>query len=104
MAIRIGIFGVILGSILLVTMLSPVWQTQTVNVTQQCENILRHAETNAAATCDAPSPQVTWGTWAIGESRSTQFHFLDLVELLFSASKAAKVNDANASNDFSSSL
>ncbi len=26
---------------------------------------------------------VTWRTWLQGKSRSTQFHFLDLVELMF---------------------
>lgn len=42
---------------------------------------------------DAP---VTWRAWFQGNSRSTQFHFLDLVELMFgdtvkdTAKKAAK--------------
>lgn len=27
--------------------------------------------------------RITWRTWLQGKSRSTQFHFLDLVELLF---------------------
>lgn len=68
---------------------SPV--TSVSNSTQQCEKLLSSSETqHTAAQCQAPSNQVTWSNWAKGESRSAQFHFIDLFELLFSSSDSAK--------------
>ena len=63
---------------------SPV--TSVSNTTQQCEQLLTHTESTAATTqCLAPSASVTWSNWVKGESRSAQFHFIDLFELLFSS-------------------
>lgn len=34
--------------------------------------------------CDKePSTDVSWHSWLVGDSRSKQFHYLDLLELLF---------------------
>jgi len=45
---------------------------------------------NAQQVCQAQQQNVTWGSWFSGKSRSTQFHFLDLFELLFGSSESSK--------------
>ncbi len=60
---------------------------QAANSTQRCEVLLDASELKQSSDqCQAPSAQVTWTNWFKGESRSTQFHFFDLIELLFSSS------------------
>lgn len=39
-------------------------------------------QTPSGCSKDAPR-DVSWGAWLVGDSRSTQFHYLDLLELLF---------------------
>ncbi len=42
--------------------------------------------TEMAAQCSqsqVPSEHVSWSSWATGQSSSFQFHFLDLLELLY---------------------
>ncbi|GAB2920411.1 hypothetical protein [Rheinheimera gaetbuli] len=41
----------------------------------------QYLETQATAQC-IPGEQQSWFSWIRGESRSTQFHFVDLLELL----------------------
>ncbi|RUO76577.1 hypothetical protein CWI84_11290 [Idiomarina tyrosinivorans] len=54
------------------------------NSTQRCEDVLKTTETTTASQqCTAPAEKISWQSWLTGESRSTQFHFFDLVELLF---------------------
>lgn len=61
---------------------TPAWKTTT--VPQQCEQIMQMSEVaQAADTCTTVQNEVTWGEWFSGESRSTQFHFLDFFELVF---------------------
>ena len=61
---------------------------QAANSTQRCEVLLNASEIKqSSAQCQAPSTKVTWSNWFKGESRSTQFHFFDLIELLFSSSE-----------------
>lgn len=57
------------------------------NSTQRCEALLASTESiELKDTCHPNTTQVTWGHWVKGESRSAQFHFFDLLELLFSSS------------------
>ncbi|HLV49141.1 MAG TPA: hypothetical protein VKY35_08785 [Aliidiomarina sp.] len=46
---------------------------------------------------------VTWRTWLQGKSRSTQFHFLDLVELMF-GDKVKDTAKKKAQNEKNSGL
>lgn len=63
--------------------------TSVSNSTQQCEQLLASAEHQQAVNqCQAQSKKVTWSHWAQGESRSAQFHFIDLFELLFSSDES----------------
>lgn len=53
---------------------------------EQCQQLLNASEDlSATQQCEkvAQTNELTWGTWFSGKSRSTQFHFLDLFELLF---------------------
>lgn len=60
------------------------WQNDQAKTQHQCEALLQNTEQlDAQANCQAPEQSVTWGAWFSGKSRSTQFHFLDLFELLF---------------------
>lgn len=38
----------------------------------------------------SPSTNVSWVAWLTGDSRSNQFHYLDLLELLFRDKRGAK--------------
>ncbi|MGM0526347.1 MAG: hypothetical protein ACQEQ8_09170 [Pseudomonadota bacterium] len=85
--------GLSLSAYLLMSPASPV--TSASNSTQQCEQLLSSSENQRAISqCEAPANAVTWTNWVKGESRSAQFHFFDLFELLFgSADKKQKAND-----------
>lgn len=104
MAIRVGILIIALGVFALGSMLVPAWQSDSANVTQQCDRVMTNIEADQAAQlCNAPSEKVTWKTWFAGESRSSQFHFFDLLELLYQSS-SSQTKDKPRSNEFSSSL
>lgn len=50
----------------------------------QIERQIVHKEKSVTAECkDKSAKDVSWGSWLVGSSRSTQFHYLDLLELLF---------------------
>lgn len=49
---------------------------------QSCSDIFNGVQHSACGTNNSHS-LVTWRDWLQGKSRSTQFHFLDLVELMF---------------------
>lgn len=105
MAIRMSLIIVISASALLTFMLSPGWQTQAANITQQCTRVMQHAETQSAPElCEAPSDHVTWSSWLTGQSRSTQFHFMDLFELLFSDSLQQNSQSEKRDNNFKTTL
>ncbi|MCF6459001.1 hypothetical protein [Pseudoalteromonas sp. MMG024] len=42
--------------------------------------------------CQARAANQSWFSWFIGKSRSSQFHYLDLLELLESGKKEAQAN------------
>ena len=68
--------------------------TSISNSTQECERLLANAETsNTSKQCLAPANKITWTNWVKGESRSAQFHFIDLFELLFSSSDTTNSNE-----------
>ncbi|HET8817501.1 MAG TPA: hypothetical protein VFM61_08650 [Pseudidiomarina sp.] len=87
MTSRFASIVVVCGMVLLGSMLSPSWQARANNVTQQCDDLLKNTEQKQAyEECTALEKEVTWKSWFSGQSRSTQFHFLDLFELLFGSS------------------
>ena len=50
----------------------------------QVERQIIHKEKKLPTACSKDaSKDVSWGSWLVGNSRSTQFHYLDLLELLF---------------------
>ena len=60
---------------------------QAANSTQRCEVLLNASEIKqSSAQCQAPSTKGI-GPTGLKVSRSTQFHFFDLIELLFSSSE-----------------
>ncbi|MBY6064381.1 hypothetical protein [Pseudidiomarina sediminum] len=55
-----------------------------------CQQLLNNSEdASTAQQCGQTTKtnELTWGTWLTGNSRSTQFHFMDLFELLFGSSE-----------------
>ncbi len=61
---------------------SPAWKNT--GLKQGCEPNYADAEiAEPADICALSGDVVTWGDWFSGESRSTQFHFLDFFELMF---------------------
>ncbi|MRJ42883.1 MULTISPECIES: hypothetical protein [Idiomarina] len=91
MKLRLIIIAVITGTILSGAFLAPAWQTTASNYTQQCEQLLDVSEQHSSLeACVAPAKQVSWHAWFTGQSRSTQFHFLDLFELLFNSKDKSK--------------
>lgn len=87
---RIAAFlGLLLSAYLL---WSPASSSSTVNNSnQQCEQLLSASENVKTRTqCQSVSEQLTWMGWFKGESRSVQFHFIDLFELLFSSGEKSR--------------
>lgn len=71
------------------------WQNDNAKTVSECQALMQNSEhVDATSICQAPEQSVTWGAWFSGKSRSTQFHFLDLFELLFSNSDS-KQRDYN---------
>ncbi|ARD24165.1 MULTISPECIES: hypothetical protein [Shewanella] len=48
--------------------------------------------------CAVESDNVSWGDWVTGKSRSSQFHFLDLLELLHNSDKSKPISDMPTNN------
>ena len=48
--------------------------------------------------CAIDSENVSWGNWVTGNSRSSQFHFLDLLELLHSNDNSKPISNIPANN------
>lgn len=79
---KIVIFTVLTAGALFGAVQSPAWNTT--NLSQPCEQLVQATEIpQATDICTANDQAVTWGEWFSGESRSTQFHFLDFFELVF---------------------
>ncbi|TDP37565.1 hypothetical protein DEU29_10627 [Idiomarina aquatica] len=88
-SIATSIIGLAAVGYLFATPASPI--TSVSNSTQQCEQLLSNAETgDIKKQCVAAANEVTWTNWVKGESRSAQFHFIDLFELLFSSKDASQ--------------
>lgn len=86
---------VVSGFVLFSAMSAYAWQNDSAKTVAECEALLQNSEhPNAQSVCQAPEQGVTWGAWFSGKSRSTQFHFLDLFELLFGGSES-KQRDYN---------
>lgn len=67
------------------------WQSNSVASVEECQALLNNSENIAVQdSCQTPDKNVTWASWFSGKSRSTQFHFLDLFELLFGSSESKK--------------
>ncbi|RUO48564.1 hypothetical protein [Pseudidiomarina donghaiensis] len=65
------------------------WQNDQAKTVSECEALMKNSEhVEAQSICQAPEQSVTWGGWFSGKSRSTQFHFLDLFELLFASGES----------------
>lgn len=61
---------------------------QRINAQCRCADvnerqIVSNNEQTPASCSKEASKNVSWGSWLVGDSRSTQFHYLDLLELLF---------------------
>ncbi|MGM0480340.1 MAG: hypothetical protein ACQEQZ_00210 [Pseudomonadota bacterium] len=71
--------------------------TTVSNSSQQCQQLLSSSENvQTRAQCQTASGQLTWERWFKGKSRSAQFHFIDLFELLFSSNDKSR----NSSDHF----
>ena len=55
--------------------------------TANCERATMSEELSVACN-QTLSEQVSWADWLVGKSRGYQFHFLDLLELLYSDNSA----------------
>lgn len=91
LTIATSIISLAAASYLVATPASPT--TSVSNSIQQCEQLLTNAETgDIRKQCAAAANEVTWSNWVKGESRSAQFHFIDLFELLFSSKDSTQQN------------
>ncbi|EKE84513.1 hypothetical protein [Idiomarina xiamenensis] len=105
MLLRTAIATLLLGSLALIAMLMPAPPQFAANLTQQCEQVLAKSELGGIEQrCAADQQQVSWSQWATGESRSTQFHFIDLFELVFGSSSQQQKSDLKQSDMNQSSL
>jgi len=65
--------------------------TNSSAIAQQCDLAPVQSDLDAVneAACLNTSEHVTWLTWLSGNSRSTQFHFLDLIELFYNSGSSS---------------
>ncbi|MDV6316781.1 hypothetical protein [Idiomarina sp. HP20-50] len=85
------ITSVALTAFIAFALVSPSSLISQQNATQRCQQLLTEAEqSNNAAQCQLAAGQVTWFSWLKGDSRSVQFHFFDLVELISSSGESSK--------------
>jgi hypothetical protein len=86
MRISIATIAVLTGIAIFGATHSPVLTTTSVH--QPCAPIVQTSElAQPSDICVTADNEVTWGEWFSGESRSTQFHFLDFFELMFGDDK-----------------
>ncbi|RUO38916.1 hypothetical protein CWE15_10465 [Aliidiomarina taiwanensis] len=55
----------------------------TMPAPQQCLDVFNGVQ-KTTCTASTTKQSITWHAWVKGQSSSVQFHFLDLVELMFS--------------------
>jgi hypothetical protein len=59
---------------------------KTIEVTQiTCHQTIDTTMVSPSQACLSVEKNSSWGAWLMGESRSAQFHYLDLLELLTSS-------------------
>ncbi|WP_417659037.1 hypothetical protein [Pseudidiomarina sp.] len=90
---KLSVMSVLLiASIVLISAVSAAaWQNEPTKSLEECKAMMHNSEQpNAQNVCQAPEQSVTWTSWFSGKSRSTQFHFLDLFELLFGSAESKK--------------
>lgn len=77
--------------------------TVTLSAPQQCLDVFNGVQKTTCPASTSKQP-ITWRTWVKGQSGSMQFHFLDLVELMFSPQvtepKQKKASQENKSHFF----
>ncbi len=94
MNIRFTTFIIAIGMFLSAAALVPAWQAEAKNYTQECAELLAKQNKEIVAdVCAIEEDEVSWLSWFSGKSRSAQFHFLDLFELLFDSSKSKEFNN-----------
>lgn len=75
------------GLLLSVALINTDGQQAIASNEAECVKMLQNTEqplnASQCATQQAREKELSWGNWLFGGSRSTQFHFLDLFELLF---------------------
>lgn len=81
MNMRLATLAALCGIALLSVMHSAPWQAASSNDLQQCQQLQQQQAPQTV--CANLHEEVSWLEWLTGESRSTQFHFLDFFELLF---------------------
>lgn len=73
---------------LLLTVLSAFYFTSTAQQIETAKTCYKHfldstkIKCSSMKTCHTPTAQQGWISWLTGNSRSSQFHFLDLLELI----------------------
>ncbi|CAB0151744.1 hypothetical protein PSI9734_02112 [Pseudidiomarina piscicola] len=79
--------GFIVASVMigaaLFTDLGPTTQAPSDTKCQQASSLTDEAQLAQQCTLQTGTNELSWSSWFSGNSRSTQFHFMDLFELLF---------------------
>lgn len=89
-----------LAAFIAFALVSPSTLVSQQNATQRCQQLLTEAEqSDNSAQCQLAAGQVTWLSWLTGDSRSVQFHFFDLIELISSSSDSNKKHYQNEYTD-----
>ncbi|MGQ4277119.1 hypothetical protein ACQ5ES_08750 [Pseudidiomarina sp. E22-M8] len=83
--------GLVIASVMLTAaLLTSGGQSSVIASEAKCQKLFNNSEQpQVLQQCveQASQNELSWGSWFSGRSRSTQFHFLDLFELLFDDSK-----------------
>jgi hypothetical protein len=71
-------------AVILLVCVSAVVLSQALNASSECsKEFTTNAQTSVVLACaQNPQNKVSWSTWLLNKSKSSQFHFLDLLELL----------------------
>ena len=70
------------------------------NPTQRCQQLVTEKDqSNTSVECQLAADQVTWFSWLKGDSRSVQFHFFDLIELISSSTDTKNTRYQNEYTD-----
>lgn len=81
---QLATIAILISIALLVAMHSRAWQPSADNLAPPCQQLIQSNQSpQSVAECLAANDTLTWLEWLSGESRSTQFHFLDFIELVF---------------------